>query len=111
MTGPPTPPPTTAAEIADEARTSAPVVSEPSAAIPPPAASVQPKQGLQDTYQHLFPALGNLAYQNDYRQIIEVAERGDLKVRHHDHRSRDTAVSKEFTHREIVIDNSRVCFW
>jgi COP9 signalosome complex subunit 8 len=55
------------------------VVSEPSAAIPPPAASVQPKQGLQDTYQLLFPTLGNLAYQNDYRQIIEVAERGDLK--------------------------------
>jgi COP9 signalosome complex subunit 8 len=83
MTGPPTPPPTTAAEIADEARTSAPIVNEPSAAVPPPAApaSVQPKQGpQQDTYQLLFPTLGNLAYQNDYRQIIDVAERGDLKV-------------------------------
>jgi len=78
MTGPPTPPPTTAAEIADEARTSAPVVSE-STAVPPPAPPVQPKQGLQDTYQLLFPTLGNLAYQNDYRQIIEVAERGDIK--------------------------------
>lgn len=80
MTGPPTPPPTTATEMADEARTSAPIVAEPSTAVPPPAAPVQPKQPAQDTYQLLFPTLENLAYQNNYRQIIDIAERGDLKV-------------------------------
>jgi COP9 signalosome complex subunit 8 len=81
MTGPPTPPPTTAAEMADEARISAPVITEPSVAASPAAVTVQPKQGSsQDTYQLLFPTLGNLAYQGDYRQIIDVAERGDLKV-------------------------------
>lgn len=80
MTGPPTPPPTTAAEIADEARTSVPVVNEPSPAASPPAAAVQLKQGAQDSYQLLFPTLATLANQNDYMQIIDVAERGDLKV-------------------------------
>jgi COP9 signalosome complex subunit 8 len=82
MTGPPTPPPTTAVEIADEARTSAPVVTvatEPITAVP--AAPAAPKQGSsQDAYQLLFPTLANLAYQGDYRQIIDAAERGDLKV-------------------------------
>jgi hypothetical protein len=67
--------------MADEARTSAaPIVAESTTAVPPPAAPVQPKQVAQDTYQLLFPTLENLAYQNNYRQIIDVAERGDLKV-------------------------------
>ncbi|KIM86180.1 hypothetical protein PILCRDRAFT_816104 [Piloderma croceum F 1598] len=79
MTGPPTPPPTTATEMADEARTSAPIVAESTTAVPPPTAPVQPKQPAQDTYQLLFPTLENLAYQNNYRQIVDVAERGDLK--------------------------------
>jgi COP9 signalosome complex subunit 8 len=65
--------------MADEARTSAPVENESSAAVPP-VAPVQLKQVPQDTYQLLFPTLGNLAHQNDYIQIIDVAERGDLKV-------------------------------
>jgi len=80
MTGPPTPPPTTATEMADEARTSTPIVAESSTAVPSPVTPVQPKQAVQDTYQLLFPTLEDLAYQNNYRQIINVAERGDLKV-------------------------------
>jgi COP9 signalosome complex subunit 8 len=93
MTGPPTPPPTTATEMADEARTSAAVVNEPSAVVPPPASPSQPKQVPQDTYQLLFPTLGNLAYHNDYKQLIDVAERNDLKVRYKYWRSRDIIVS------------------
>ena len=80
MAGPPTPPPTTAAEMADDARTSAPIVNDPIPVVPPPAASVQAKQGSQDSYQSLFPTLANLAFQNDYRQVVDIAERGDLKV-------------------------------
>jgi COP9 signalosome complex subunit 8 len=66
--------------MADEARTSVPVANDPSPDVPP-SAPVQPKQtSSSDTYQILFPTLANLAYQNDYRQIIDIAERGDIKV-------------------------------
>jgi COP9 signalosome complex subunit 8 len=88
MTGPPTPPPTSATEMADEARNlpppppppPAPVEASPAPAPPVAASPSQPKQAPQDSYQLLFPTLSNLAYQDDYKQIVAVAERGDLKV-------------------------------
>jgi COP9 signalosome complex subunit 8 len=78
MAGPPTPPPTTAAEMADDARTSAPVINDPIPPVQPAPAA--PIQASQDSYQSLFPTLANSAFQNDYRQVVDIAERGDLKV-------------------------------
>lgn len=89
MTGPPTPPPTSATEMADEVRTLPPPAAAAAAPaetspVPTPPATTssesQPKQAPHDSYQLLFPTLSNLAYQDDYRQIIAVAEHGDLKV-------------------------------
>lgn len=88
MAGPLTPPPTTAIEMADEARTPAPIVTEPTPAVSAPAPvpapvsapAPPPKQIVQDSYQVLFPTLANLAHQTDYTQLISAAEYGDLKV-------------------------------
>lgn len=82
MTGPPTPPPMSATEMADEARTLPPPTPVEATPVPdpPPASPPQPKQPLQDSYQLLFPTLSNLVYHHDYRQLIAISERGDLKV-------------------------------
>lgn len=87
MTGPPTPPLTTAAEMADANKTIAPMPTEtaPPVSIPAPAASAPapappPKQIVQNSYQILFPTLANLAHQGNYLQLISAAEFGDLKV-------------------------------
>ncbi|KAF7986550.1 hypothetical protein HWV62_26280 [Athelia sp. TMB] len=88
MTGPPTPPLTTATEMADASRTPVPAPVEPSApiAVPSPAASAPaeltppPKQIAQTSYELLFPTLSNLAHQGNYRQLISAAEFGDLKA-------------------------------
>ena len=100
MTGPPTPPPTSAIEIQDAQReasvppvaaTTAPpevppaegaseaqadepiVVEQPSQPAPPPGPPL-------NTYQLLFPALAELASQGKFQELIERAERGDLSV-------------------------------
>lgn len=83
MAGPLTPPPSSATEMADEARTAAPALPAepiPAATPAPPAAPIDSKQGLQDPYQQIFPTIVNLAQQRDYRQLISVAERYDLNV-------------------------------
>lgn len=89
MTGPPTPPPSSATEIQDAARTTAPppaLATEPEA--PAPAAPVpeqaQPavvSQTAQKTsYELLFPSIVDLARLGRAMDLIQVLERADLSV-------------------------------
>ena len=103
MTGPPTPPPSSATEIEDAARTSLPPpqappdepATEPQAApeappaAPPPAVEEAPQdpppapavqQPIQTSYELLFPAIAALARSGSLTELVEVAERGDLNV-------------------------------
>ncbi|KIK58199.1 hypothetical protein GYMLUDRAFT_699536 [Collybiopsis luxurians FD-317 M1] len=84
--GPPTPPPTTDAEIRDEARMSdapapAPAAVEENNASTPATitetAQPQPPQQpipLQDPYQLIFPRIAELASQNRWVELIDTAE-------------------------------------
>ena len=87
MTGPLTPPPSSALEIQDATR-------GPQAAVPPPAAAVNtaaPQQGSStatsvpsstiSTYKDAFIALSELATSERYDQLIRFAEDRDLMVR------------------------------
>lgn len=102
MTGPPTPPPSSAIEIQDAQREVS--VPPPATTTAPPADEVPvaetatPTQADEpiaieetnepepppptplNTYQLLFPTLADLASKGDYQELIEVAERGDLNV-------------------------------
>jgi COP9 signalosome complex subunit 8 len=72
--GPPTPPPTTEAEIQDEARQPA----ESAVPAPPP----QPVPSRDDAYwQNILPTIADLASQSNFQEIIHVAENADLNVR------------------------------
>ncbi|EIW60190.1 uncharacterized protein TRAVEDRAFT_57526 [Trametes versicolor FP-101664 SS1] len=99
MTGPPTPPPSSAVEIEDAARTmlpppaavpaTEPVVppadaSEPEGAQPPPVA--QAKQ--VTSYELLFPSISDMARNGSLGELIELAERGDLSAEYHTDPSR-----------------------
>ncbi|CDO73588.1 hypothetical protein BN946_scf185014.g58 [Trametes cinnabarina] len=92
MTGPPTPPPSSAVEIEDAART---VLPPPAAGAPPadtvnatPAATqavteeIQPpivSQSAQSTtYELLFRSISDMARSGSLWELVEVAERGDL---------------------------------
>lgn len=99
MTGPPTPPPTSAIEIQDAQRevsvppaatTAPPEVSttenattaptdEPIAVEEPAQPEPTPTTPL-NTYQLLFPTLADLASKGNFQELIEIAERGDLTV-------------------------------
>ncbi|KAI0807692.1 hypothetical protein C8Q74DRAFT_1228685 [Fomes fomentarius] len=94
MTGPPTPPPSSATEIQDAARTTAPppqaaLATEPAEA-PTPAAPVpeqaQPavaSQTAQKTsYELLFPSIVDLARSGRVRDLIQVLEQADLSADH-----------------------------
>ncbi|KAI0372974.1 hypothetical protein BV20DRAFT_1042308 [Pilatotrama ljubarskyi] len=94
MTGPPTPPPSSAVEIEDAARTVLPpqaaeapatepqdaadttVPTQPSPGEVQPPIAGQAKQST--TYELLFPSISDLARSGSMRELIEVAERGDL---------------------------------
>ncbi|KAI0333557.1 hypothetical protein GY45DRAFT_1319526 [Cubamyces sp. BRFM 1775] len=93
MTGPPTPPPSSAVEIEDAARTMLPPQAaaaapatestEPaSTAAQPAAEEVQPSIASQTkqstTYELLFPTISDMARSGSLKELIEVAERGDL---------------------------------
>jgi len=65
--GPPTPPPTTATELQDEARGNS--------IVPPPVSTAPTKH---DPYQHIFPAIADLASQSNFQDLIQNAEIGDL---------------------------------
>jgi COP9 signalosome complex subunit 8 len=69
--GPPTPPPTTATELQDEARGNSSV---------PPPASTAPTNSKLDPYQHIFPAIADLASQSNFQDLIQTAEISDLNV-------------------------------
>ncbi|KAF5380986.1 hypothetical protein D9615_004111 [Tricholomella constricta] len=69
--GPPTPPPSTEAEIQDEARNPAENVV--------PATTPQPSaQQQDDAYQSAFPAIADLALQLKFRELIQLAETSEL---------------------------------
>ncbi|KAJ8463676.1 hypothetical protein ONZ51_g10103 [Trametes cubensis] len=93
MTGPPTPPPSSAVEIEDAARTMLPPqaaaaapATEPSEstseAAQPATEEIQPPTAGQTqqstTYELLFPTISELARTGSLRELVEVAERGDL---------------------------------
>ncbi|TFK94754.1 hypothetical protein K466DRAFT_508776 [Polyporus arcularius HHB13444] len=90
MTGPPTPPPSSATEIEDAARTTlpppqaAPATVEPAAApVPAQPVTEQPQPPIaspatpKSSYELLFPSIADLARSGSIRDLIEVAERGD----------------------------------
>lgn len=74
--GPLTPPPTTAAELQDEARSVDAGGEVP--AVAPQTASVQAPA--QDIYQRIFPAISELATQSNFEDLINTAESSDLNV-------------------------------
>ncbi|KAI0822826.1 hypothetical protein BC628DRAFT_1387842 [Trametes gibbosa] len=98
MTGPPTPPPSSAVEIEDAARTVLPPQAQ---AEPTPAPAIEPvtvppapvtedtqsaPPGLpkqSTTYELLFPSIKDLAKNGSLRELIELAERGDLSGEYH----------------------------
>ncbi|KAH8099597.1 COP9 signalosome [Cristinia sonorae] len=104
MTGPPTPPPTSAIEIQDAARASVPPTdiatttqqteteAEPIVTDPPteetPASAASVQQQLTTYYHLLFPTIAELVSRAEYAAVVEVAERGDLHAEHDDHVSR-----------------------
>lgn len=101
MTGPPTPPPssaleiqdaqreasvpppaaaqseTTAAEPADHAQNEEPIAVEPT--VQPDSTPEVATQSL-NVYQLLFPTLADLASKGSYRELVDVAERADWNV-------------------------------
>ncbi|RPD66449.1 hypothetical protein L227DRAFT_649170 [Lentinus tigrinus ALCF2SS1-6] len=90
MTGPPTPPPSSATEIEDAARTTlppvaptvesaaAPVPAQPATEQQQPPITSQPTQ--KSAYELLFPSIVELARSGSIQDLIEVAERGDLSA-------------------------------
>ena len=72
MTGPLTPPPTSDAEIKDAAHNSPPTASSSN------QSPWGPSSG--DHFQVLFLTIAELASKGNYKELVKVAERGDLKV-------------------------------
>lgn len=70
--GPPTPPPTTEAELQDEARgaSSGGHVHE----------TITPQTG-EDAYQSIFSTIADLASQSNFQGLVRTAEHSDLSVR------------------------------
>ncbi|EPS99030.1 hypothetical protein FOMPIDRAFT_1164587 [Fomitopsis schrenkii] len=102
MTGPPTPPLTTEAEIQDAARTSIPPQATPMATDPePPTVAEQPPEGEhppststthtepQGTpYEILLSTLADLAGKGQYRELALAAEQGDALAQNDRHQTR-----------------------
>jgi COP9 signalosome complex subunit 8 len=76
-TGPPTPPPTSATEIQDAARTIVPPVPAASTSAPVPA----PQAARQDGFTQIFPEIASLAAEKQYPRLIRLAEAHDVAVR------------------------------
>jgi COP9 signalosome complex subunit 8 len=72
--GPPTPPPTTATELQDEARGNSTVPP------PVPASAEGTASTIQDPYEQIFPAIADLASQSNFHDLIQTAEISDLNV-------------------------------
>ncbi|KAF7337961.1 CSN8-PSD8-EIF3K domain-containing protein [Mycena venus] len=72
-TGPPTPPPSSATEIQDAARTIVPPVPAASTSAPAPA-----PQARQDNFTQIFPQIASLASEKNYLDLIKFVERNDI---------------------------------
>jgi hypothetical protein len=72
MAGPPTPPPTSAVELQDQARS---IASEKSTAEIPSETGTRP-----EIYQSVQPAIVDRILRNDYVGLVKVTERVDLTV-------------------------------
>lgn len=89
MSGPPTPPLTSAIELEDAARTSgAPNVVQatappPTELVQQPAASiaVQPAPLATNPYSQAFPTISGLAANARFQELVDAAELSDLHVR------------------------------
>ena len=87
MSEPLTPPPSSAIEIQDAARSdpqqsdsgAEPIVTDPPTQEPAQVAAAQ--SHFSTTYHFLFPSLAELAEKGDYKELVDLAERGDLNVR------------------------------
>ena len=92
MTGPPTPPPSSATEIQDATRTSVPPQAAQAAATEAAAPDAQPapeqvqaatnasSNTNKTSYQLIFPSLLILARSGTTKELIQMAERADLNV-------------------------------
>lgn len=94
MTGPPTPPPSSATEIVDATRTSIPPPSAPPVADTAPETAMPPMQTeqpapapappapvserTQTPYDPLSSQIAELTTKGEYLEVIQVAERGDM---------------------------------
>jgi hypothetical protein len=76
--GPPTPPPTTAVELIDEAREKA-MNTQPAPVATEPQQQQQPSG--HDPFQEMFPTITNLAAQGKFLDLINVAEQTEINVR------------------------------
>jgi COP9 signalosome complex subunit 8 len=70
VNGPPTPPPTTATELQDEAREHPPV-AETSTSLP---------QNRTENYQHVLVSIIEAISNKDYPQVINIAQETDYEV-------------------------------
>ncbi|KAJ7024310.1 hypothetical protein C8F04DRAFT_1132072 [Mycena alexandri] len=87
-TGPPTPPPSSATEIQDAARTVVPPIPAASssasastsapAPAPAPTSTAAASTVRQDDFTRIFPQLGSLATEHSFDQLIKVAEANDV---------------------------------
>ncbi|KAG6833654.1 hypothetical protein H0H87_002850 [Tephrocybe sp. NHM501043] len=77
--GPPTPPPTTEAEIQDEARLNQ-AAQGATTTVPPPAPTPTPPAE-PDVFQEVFPVILELASQSNFRGLIQAAENATINVR------------------------------
>ncbi|THH30747.1 hypothetical protein EUX98_g3438 [Antrodiella citrinella] len=120
MSEPLTPPPTSAIEIQDAARASVPppdtegadvgaepIITDPPIqelpeAVPAPAAPQQPQA--TTTYHFLFPSLAELAGKGDYKELVRLAERGDLTGENDEHVSR-LLVTAPLVLAYLILDN------
>ncbi|KAJ3515732.1 hypothetical protein NLJ89_g1574 [Agrocybe chaxingu] len=83
VNGPPTPPPTTAAELQDEARIASTSTADQAPAVhasdpPPPQAAPETRL---EIYQDVLPALIDSLARNEYNRLVLVAEEADLEAR------------------------------
>jgi COP9 signalosome complex subunit 8 len=73
--GPPTPPPTTAAELIDEAK-----ARGTNPARPVPTSDHLPSSSKNDPFLLAYPTIASLATQGKFHQLIQVAEETELDV-------------------------------
>lgn len=74
---PPTPPPTTSTELQDIAQGSAPAASQ----SPPPSQPQNAPSAVPDPYQVAFIGLSQIASQDNWIELVKVAEQVDNAVR------------------------------